>query len=891
MATRYASEQTGASARLPGFSNKPFRHVPLPLTPLIGREHGLQEARTLLRDPQVRLLTVTGTGGIGKTRLALQIAADVQHAFADGCYFVELAPFITPQHVALIIARTLGLRESRRQQPLERLQTFLREKQLLLVLDNFEQVLPAAPLLPELLAACPQLKLLVTSRAVLRVRGEYELLVPPLPVPDLHHLPTPEAIAQYGAVALFLQRAQAMQRDFRLTEENARAIVAICARLDGLPLAIELAAAHSKLLSLPVLLARLEKPLDVLTRGGPDRPVRQQTLRNTITWSHDLLSPEEQRLFRRLAVFAGGCTLEAAEAVCTAPGEMASPVMEAAASLVDKSLLQSVKQESEKGQLLMLETLREYALERLAACRELERTRDAHAAYYLALAEQAEPLLFDRQHPGWSERLERERGNLRAALEWLLERREIEAALRLATALRRFWLLRGYLSEGRSLLEHALTASSEGDRLVSAQVRAKALYVRGWLAFWQLDYERATELLTESLGLFRQMGDTRSIAGALNYLGIIESNLCVDSAAGDALLEESLQCYREVGDREGIANVLMALGSQAHFRGEFVLAQELCEESLRLFGALGDVWNSALVLRMLGWTSYCQGAYATARRLLEESVALYKTLGNPDSMAQALTILAYTVAALGEETTAAALHEEALELGKQGERREATARMLCRSGNLVLRQGQMAQARNLYEESLATLVDHGRGARLSIGTNWILASCLEGLGEIAFSQGQAAWTVRLCGAAESLRVVGASRNPLGREQPSYKRTLAAARSQLGEESFAALWAEGQAMTPEEALAAEGRGPSSEQEYAGAAVPLTAQSPSPSVDGLTAREIDVLRLLAVGLTNNQIAARLMISPKTVNIHASSIYKKLEITSRTAATRYAIEHALV
>src|SRR5438132_3381032 len=247
MATRYASEQAGASARLPGFSNKPFRHVPLPLTPLIGREHGLQEARTLLRDPQVRLLTVTGTGGIGKTRLALQIAADVQHAFADGCYFVELAPFITPQHVALIIARTLGLRESRRQQPLERLQAFLREKQLLLVLDNFEQLLPAAPLLPELLAACPQLKLLVTSRAVLRVRGEYELLVPPLPVPDLHHLPTPEAIAQYGAVALFVQRAQAMVPGFRVTEDNASAIAAICARLDGLPLAIELAAAHSKL--------------------------------------------------------------------------------------------------------------------------------------------------------------------------------------------------------------------------------------------------------------------------------------------------------------------------------------------------------------------------------------------------------------------------------------------------------------------------------------------------------------------------------------------------------------------------------------------------------------------------------------------------------------------
>jgi len=395
-------------------------------------------------------------------------------------------------------------------------------------------------------------------------------------------------------------------------------------------------------------------------------------------------------------------------------------------------------------------------------------------------------------------------------------------------------------------------------------------------------------LAEESLGIYQQVGDRRSMADALRLLGTIVNSL--HDSAGDAFLEESLQLYREVGDRVSIATVLLTLGAQAHYRGEFARAQELCGESLALSRGLDESWNIALNLLFLGWASYCQGAYAAARRLSEESVALLRTLGNPGYTAHALTILAHIATALGEETTATALLEEALALGKQGESREDMARTLCALGRLALRQGQMEQARARYEESLS-LVEQWREARLSVRIKWILASCLEGLGEIAFSQGQAAWTVRLCGAAESLRVAGASRNPLGREQPSYERTLAAARSQLGEESFAALWAEGQTMTSEEALAAEGRGLSSEQVVAGSPVLLTAQSLSLSVDGLTAREIDVLRLLAVGLTNNQIAARLMISPKTVNIHASSIYKKLEITSRTAATRYAIEHALV
>ena len=891
MSSKHSSKQTFEARRSAGSSHRQIHQVPLPFTTLIGREHEVQQVCTLLMNPDVRLLTVTGPGGIGKTRLALQVALDVQHTFPDGYCFVPLAHIDTPQQAVLTIAQSLGLSETRKRLQFEHLQSFLRDKHLLLLLDNFEQVLAAAALLPELLSACPTLKILLTSRAVLRVQGEYEFLVPPLPVPDLHHLPTYETIEQFGAIMLFKRRAQAIQPDFQVTEENAGIIAAICVRLDGLPLAIELAAAYSKLLPPRELLSRLEKPLEVLTRGGPDAPDRQQTLRNTISWSYELLSTEEQRVFRRLSVFAGGCTLEAAEVVCTAPGDVTMPVMHVVASLLDKSLLQPAKQESDEWHFQMLETIREYGLERLEAYGELEITRHAHATYYLALAEQAEPALLDMKQIRWLERLEWERDNLWAALHWLVECNETEAVLRLAGALGWFWFLRGFVSEGRSFLEHAMAPSGEGGTSVSPQVMAKVLNVAGWLALWQLDVERATVLLEESLELSRKSGAKQAMAYALNLLGTIEDTHRGNYAAGNALFEESLQLYREVGDRKGIATVLMTLGIQAHFRGDFAGVHELCGESLTLFRESGDPWNIALVLHTLGWASYCQGAYAAARRLSEESVALFRRLGNPGFTAQVLTILACEVAALGEETTAASFLEEALTLGKQGESREDMARTLCALGLLALRQGNLIQARALYEEGLTALMEPGRATKLPLRIAWVLASCLEGLGEIALSQGQAAWTVRLFAAAETSRVFGAFRNPVGIEQPFYEHTLAEARTQLGEETSAALWAKGQAMTPEEALAAEGQIASSERVNAVSPLTVSTESPSPSFGGLTAREVEVLRLLATGLTNKQIAAHLRISPKTINIHVNSIYKKLEITSRSTATRYAIEHHLV
>ncbi|MFL5589309.1 MAG: LuxR C-terminal-related transcriptional regulator [Ktedonobacteraceae bacterium] len=888
--TSHDSPPRAVSERSPASRKRSARALPRPLTPLTGRDQQVREAETLLRSPEVRLLTITGAGGIGKSRLAWQVAVEVQQDFPNGSYPVELAHCTTPQQVERAMARAMGYQEKGRDL-LAGLKRVLGEQHLLLLLDNFEQVPAAAPLLPELLASCPRLKIVVTSRAVLRVLGEFEFPVPPLALPDLEQLPAPAALLQYGAVALFVQRAQAITREFAVSEENALAIAAICTRLDGLPLALELAAAQTKLLSPQQLLARLDKPLEVLTRGGPDVPARQKTLRTTIAWSYDLLSAEEQAVFRRLSIFVGGGTLEAAEVVCTAQGGVRRPLTDVLASLLDDSLLQKGKQERGAPRLLMLETIRAYGLERLQVSREVSGTRQAHSAYYLALAEQAEPFLLDMHQSGWLERLEQEVGNLRVAVEWLVADNEAEAALRLVGALRQFWFLRGSLSEGQSLLEQALSASRQGDASVPLLVRAKALYAAAWIAYWQSDFERARKLSSESLDLFRQQGDTRSAAAALRLLGTIESGLGEDDMAAEAFFAESLRLFREAGDAAGTAAILLTLGALALFGGEFASAQELCGESLTLLRALDNSWYIALVLHFLGWAFYCQGAYATARHLSEESVAFFRGLGNPGLTAEALTILAYEVAALGEATAAVALLEEALALAKQGESWEDRARALCGLGHLALRQGNRAQANAWYAESLAVLRDAWATTRLTPRTKWIPASCLEGLGEIAFSQGQAAWSVQLFAAAEGLRVSGTHHNPVGREQPSYERTLRAARGHLGEETFAALWAEGQAMTPEEVLAAQGLLFGPEQADALTSGHPTTTSPAPVPRGLTAREVEVLRLLAGGLTDKQIAARLVISPKTVNIHVASIYKKLEVATRIAATLYAIEQNLI
>src|SRR5215469_1347237 len=416
--------------------------LPVSLTQLVGREQEVQTLHALLSRPDVRLLTLTGTAGVGKTRLALEVARNLVQDFADGVHLVSLAPLSDPALVIPTIAHRLGLTLSGPEPVLERLKISQRDKHRLLLLDNFEQVIQASTLLVELLEACPDLKLLVTSREVLRLRGEYQFAVPPLALPDKSHLSDAESLPHVAAVNLFLQRAQAIRPDFQLKTDNAATIAQICVRLDGLPLAIELAAARVKVLAPQALLARLNRRLHILTGGAHDLPLRQRTLRNTLAWSYELLTEEEQRLFRRLSIFVGGCTLEALEALCAALDEGTDQVLEGVSSLIDKSLLHQTEQEGEEPRLVMLETLREYGLECLAMQGEMESTQQAHAEYYLALAEQAEPHLKGAEQGRWFARLEQEHDNLRATLRWSLEPEKVEhrseMALRLGAALGQF---------------------------------------------------------------------------------------------------------------------------------------------------------------------------------------------------------------------------------------------------------------------------------------------------------------------------------------------------------------------------------------------------------------------------------------------------------------------
>jgi predicted ATPase/class 3 adenylate cyclase len=572
-------------------------NLPTQLTSFIGRDDQVREAKGLLA--RSRLLTLTGPGGTGKTRLSLEIAAEVLDQFSDGVYFVPLSAVHDPELVASAIAQALAISTTGSRRPIDALLDHLREKQTLLVLDNFEQVLKAAPIATQLLEGSAGLRVLVSSRTVLRVSGEQEFPVPPLALPDLKALPGLAALSQFEAVRLFIERAVAAKPDFRATNENAPAIAGICERVDGLPLAIELAAARVKLFSPQALLSRLEKSLSALGTGARDAPARQQTLRGAILWSYDMLDGGARRLLARFSVFARGGSLEQLEPVCGPAADVGGDVVEALDQLADQSLLRRLP-DFDEPRFLMLQTIRDFAVERLEESGEAPLIRDRHLNAFIALAQQAQPHLFGPRRKEWLDRLEEDIDNFRVALEWAIASGKVQAAMSLSGLFWRVWQMRGHIHEGLARLKQILALPNSRE---FPKERLAALEAAGGLAYWQADMEGAQRFYDESLELTRQVGDKRAIANAIynDAFPMLVNRSNVSRAK--ELLQEALPLFRELGDEGGTARTLWGLGNAAYFAQDYVTAKPPLEEARALFRRLDDRF-------MLAWSTHTLGLVA-----------------------------------------------------------------------------------------------------------------------------------------------------------------------------------------------------------------------------------------------------------------------------------------
>ena len=721
-------------------------YLPHPLTDLVGREDERLEVAICLR--RSRLVTLIGPGGIGKTRLAREVASEVVREYKDGVWLVALEALSQGSQVIQQIASVLGLREEQGQTPLQSVTDHLRNKRLLLVLDNCEHLLEAsAQVVGHLLRECGQVRLLATSREALGITGETVWSVPSLAVPDIAHLPQPRAtmlrvLMGYESVQLFVERAQAVQKSFALSVSNARSVAQACRHLEGIPLAIELAAARVKAMTVEQIASRLEDHLGLLTTGSRTAQSRQQTLRATLDWSYDLLSEAERSLLRRLSVFAGGWSLEAAEQVCGGEDVAEGQVLDLLTSLVDKSLVLFEEREGTGGRYRLLEMVRQYAAESLQASDEAEPVKRKHRDWYLALAEAAEPQLQGSGQANWLQQLETEHDNLRAALAWSLPPSG-EAGLRFTGALQLFWSTRGHLAEGRAWCKTALEAKGAQERTAA---RAKALNGAGMLATIQGDYPAARAYHEESLAIKREIGDRQGIAGSLNNLGIIaehlgdyasarsyfEEALVINQEMGNriweainlgnlgsvvlgqgdyeaakALCEESLAIKREIGDRQGIAASIAGLGDVAQAQGDYTDAQAYYEESLRIRRELGDRRGISNSIAGLGTVAQNRGEYSVARVHYEESLAIKREIGDRQGIANSLTGLGEVVQALGDSEAARTLLEESLRIRRELGDKVGVAHSLSCLGEVVQALGDSEAARTLLVESLALFRETG----------------------------------------------------------------------------------------------------------------------------------------------------------------------------------------
>lgn len=712
----------------------------------------------------------------------------------------------------------------------------MRDKQLLLVLDNFEQIITAAQVVSDLLAACARAKILVTSRIPLHLRGEHEFPVPPLPAPDPKSALAMDSLSQFAAVELFIQRALAVKPDFVVNNDNAPAVTEICFRLDGLPLALELAAARLKLFSPQAMLGRLSSRLDLLRGGARDLPARHQALRQSIAWSYDLLAAEEQAFFRRLAVFVGGCSLEAVEAICRAAGDLAIDALDGLAALVDQSLLRQEQTKDGAPRFMMLETIREFALESLKSSADWERTRRAHADYFVALAEKAEPELTGPQQAVWLDTLEREHDNLRAVFHWVEETGEAEHGLRLGGAVWRFWIVRGYAREGRERLE-ALLAFPHAAQ--PTRLRARVLNAAGTIIHGIGDLVAARHLLEECLEIWRALEDKKGMATVINNLGWIAAHLG-ELATAQKLSEEGLTLHRELGEKRGMAVALNNLGWATFCRAEFFLAGSYQEQGLALRQEIGDERGIAYAKSMLAWTEEARGNYDKATALLEQAIQILRRLGDKQLLGlslwvfgkiacdqadfrRAITLLEESIVLMEERGDAygsaiaqcylgAALQEQALdrtptpteesfkhaqellEKSHANSRRVGSKWMMARAlyflGNDALRRKDDERAVAHYKESLRL------GKELD--DKHAVATTLLGFGRLALAKGNPDQAARLFAAAKSLHTaIGAPMT--ASEQKRFERDVSDMRALLGEEAFKSAWREGENATIDQVI--------------------------------------------------------------------------------------------